>query len=95
MLYSIFIETFSPNKHKNIAVVFDLMARTTFNLEIEYINVGLTNDSLSPLLSSRVEISFTYKNVFQNVSVNYGCTLSNKMLQYQNDKIIKGIYLIH
>ena len=45
------------------------MARTTFTWEIEYINVGLTNDSLSPLLSSRVEISFTYKNVFQNVSV--------------------------
>ena len=84
MLYSIFVETFSPNKHKNIAVVFDLMARTTFNLEIEYINVGLTNDSLSHLLSSRVKISFTYKNVFQNVSVK----LWMHFIQ-QNDAISK------
>ena len=45
------------------------MARTTFNWEIEYINVGLTNDGLSHLLSSRVEICFTHKNIFQNVSV--------------------------
>ena len=47
------------------------MARSTFNLEIEYINVGLTNDSLSPLLSSRVEISFTYKNVVRNSHQSY------------------------
>ena len=56
------------------------MARTTFNWEIKYIDVGLTNDSLSPLLSSRVEISFTYKNVFQNVS------------RYKVSKIMDALY---